>query len=99
MSADNWKKCPKCADKLKVEIEHREKEIKEKYGKITLEKYEKLKVELESRKAQLNPTFEQSTLREDYEIYSEDYELYMKYSCSCEECGFSYKKVVECTMT
>ena len=79
MSADNWKVCPKCEEKQEKEIADYTQQL---YAKgLTFGEIETLV------NAKRNKFTE--TLREDYEIYSEGFTVYVDYRCSCEKCGFS----------
>lgn len=85
MSADNWGTCPKCLDK--EEREHNEviESLPNKYGKIPAHKYEELL--LKSKE----PIAGNRTLREDYEIYTDDCGMFsVTYHCQCSVCGFKF---------
>jgi len=90
MSADNWKMCPKCNEKALQEIAEMETLAKEKYGKISLTEYEKLKMDLNEKRSTITNDSGNETLREDYETYSDGYNLHINYGCSCEVCGFTF---------
>jgi hypothetical protein len=77
MSADNWGICPKCK-KLSKE------RAKSLYGKASEDEYLVYFLSEKSKGTK-------ETLREDYEIYTDDDgEFSVGYDCSCDECGFSY---------
>jgi predicted HNH restriction endonuclease len=86
MSADNWRKCPKC---LKVAKESREKATQRaqaKYGKISESEYRKLIAKAES------PIELNETMRENYcQRIDEDGEFQSSYYCYCERCGFEFQ--------
>jgi rubrerythrin len=86
MSADNWAKCPKCADALEKDRVKRIDDAAKQYGKIPQHEWEKL------RDAAIKPEAEQEdTLREDYEIgVQSDGNFYVNYSGRCNECGFAF---------
>jgi len=81
MSADAWRVCPKCKKDL-------DKKLESSYGKVPEEEYIKL---LEQKK-DLQDESNTATLREDYEIYTDDDGLFsVSYSCSCDKCGLKYE--------
>lgn len=81
MSADNWGICPKCNIKFKEDQEKAE----ELYGKIPVEEYKKMLSETK------DPEDNTSTLREDYEVWTDKEGLFqVSYRCSCEKCGFEF---------
>jgi hypothetical protein len=86
MSADNWAICPKCKLANDKDNEKRLLDIGKKYGKIPADLY----IE-EAKKAAILIDL-QETLREDYELYTdEDGMFHISYSCRCSECGFNHK--------
>jgi hypothetical protein len=81
MSADAWRVCPQCKDKLY-------KKLKSSYGKIPEEEY----VLLLKQKEDLQDESNTATLREDYEIYTDEEGLFsVSYGCSCDKCGFKFE--------
>jgi hypothetical protein len=86
MSADNWRKCPKC---LKLAKDLREQAIQRaqsRYGKIAEPAYRKLITKAES------PIELKETLRENYcQRIDEDGEFQSSYYCYCERCGFEFQ--------
>jgi hypothetical protein len=89
MSADNWGICPKCKlDEIK-RIEDLKLKAGEAYGKIPPEEYLELLDEASKTRSYDN------TLREDYEVGTdEDGEFSVSYSSFC-TCGFKYKYEVK----
>lgn len=88
MSADNWRMCPKCGicvceEDVKAQ---RISAVEKAYGVVPKEEYDRLVEDIDSP----HGYEECDTLREDYEVYSEDHTLYVYYSCSCEKCGFNF---------
>jgi len=79
MSADNWAKCPQCAE-LSLK---RKKEIKQLYGKIPEIEYSEL-----LRKQKEIEEKDECTLREDYEIGIFEGIFEVSYSGHCSKCGF-----------
>jgi len=74
MSANNWGICPKCQQLTENE--------KSSYGKVPEEEY----IKLISERKNVSHKY---TLREDYEIWTDDKGLfYISYSCECSKCGF-----------
>lgn len=86
MSADSWQVCPNC-EKLNEEKENKYWEtVENSYGKIYPEEYEE--------KINNPPEFEiDETLAEYYEIGIDNskMELFIRYSCFCNVCGFNYE--------
>jgi hypothetical protein len=88
VSADNWKQCPKCVEKSQNELTH----YIEKLSGVGLTLGEVATL-VTKKKSELK-----ETLREDYEIYSEDFVVYVTYSCHCTKCGFSASMEFEQSM-
>lgn len=85
MSADNWGICPKCKKANEEADKKRILALGEKYGKVPADEYIRLAKEANK------PTHLENTLREDYEIYTnEDGDFYVSYSCFCSVCGYKY---------
>lgn len=86
MSADCWRRCPKC---LKEATDNRERAVQRaqsQYGKIAEPAYRKLIAKAES------PVELEETLREDYCVrVDEDGEFSVDYSASCDRCGFEFQ--------
>ena len=80
MSANNWRTCPECSRERNAAIEA----VKAMYGKVPFDVFNR-----GMEKAKDIPSKEAS-LREDWEIYSVDRILHIKYECSCDDCGFSF---------
>lgn len=88
MSARNWSECPKCLKKLEKEKERLRLEAGDKYGKISKDDYLTLLKEIESS---IPEGLKEYTLREDYEIGTDEYGLFeISYKCCCDRCGFKY---------
>lgn len=79
MSADAWRACPKCSKDNQAKADAA-------YGKVSKLEYQKL----------LNAALDQrETLREDYEICTDENGLFtVGYGCYCDVCklSFTYKK-------
>ena len=86
MGANNWTTCPKCmkmAVQKKAEVQ---KQMKEGYGKILIEKYEELRTE-----AAKVISFEE-TFREDYEFdMNNDGTFTAGYRGHCDRCCFLHE--------
>lgn len=92
MSADNWAKCPRCADTDTAEIKELENDLRDSYGKVSLEEYENLQTQIEEAKYQIKQNSAKATFREDYEIYgAETGILTISYRGVCNMCGLSNK--------
>jgi len=87
MGADNWTKCPKCADKAAKEIDGIVAAAAACYGKVSAEEYNRRNTEALALK---NSVFQDDTLREDYEIGIHQGEFYVSYGASCQVCGFTF---------
>jgi predicted Zn-ribbon and HTH transcriptional regulator len=86
MSADNWGTCPKCLHTENLNQMKMIKKAVDSYGKMELNKWLELNNEANQEIVM------QKTLREDYQIgidYNGEFEV--KYSASCEKCGFKFK--------
>lgn len=91
MSADNWIVCPKCIKKAEHSAAKFEKELEENYGKIPIDAFLDGKKEAQRRWDELEDY--PKKLREDYEIKivtTDKTNLHIKYSCSCNVCGFHF---------
>lgn len=85
MSADNWGICPKCAANTIRIKDNMKKQVDDAYGKVSSDEYLKL------LKKASEPIKQEYTLREDYEIYTNEYGKFcVSYGCSCNVCGFEY---------
>ena len=87
MSADNWGTCPKCHAKWVDSMTRLSADVEAKYGKIPAAEWEKLRASSRTAK-----DYEDSTLREDYEIGIYNGKFYFSYSGRCEPCGFSFQR-------
>lgn len=86
MSADNWTTCPCCKQAADAKKKAKEEEARESYGKVSAEDYFYLLA------AATRPVGDRETLREDYAIgVTDEFEFYVHYKCTCDECGFSFK--------
>ena len=87
MSADNWTYCPICSTTT-------EEKLGEAYGNLSKEQYDNLR-------KQLLQKGDETTMREDYEIYlaKDGKTVNVSYSCSCSNCGssfsFDYKQQIK----
>lgn len=85
MSADNWTICPLCEKERKEKKIKDIKNVEEGYGILTKEEY------LEAIRCSENEEERTKTLREDYEISTDDDGLFsVSYTCHCAECRFTY---------
>lgn len=86
MSADCWRKCPKCLRKAKDERHKAAETAQAKYGKISESEYRNL-----IAKAQ-EPIVLPDTLREDYcQRIDEDGEYEVEYYARCASCLFEFQ--------
>jgi hypothetical protein len=77
MSADAWRECPNCR-------KPNSKKLADAYGKVSQDEYL-------SMFDKLGISDERTTLREDYEISTDEGgEFYIAYSCYCEVCKFAF---------
>ena len=87
MSADNWRKCPKCGEAAEKKVAAIEKKARDAYGKVPPEEYA---AGIEAAK-RVRGEGVSETLREDYEFYYEKpFMLTVSYACSCRECYFAW---------
>lgn len=91
MSADNWARCPKCADETRAEIAGAFAAADGAYGKVSVAEYtsmvERAKQMAAEAEGDMNRTF-----REDYEFYgAESGMVHGTYRGSCKVCGLSVK--------
>lgn len=86
MSASDWKTCPRCKHRAKVERSRLNTIAQDQYGKVTASEYAALC-------AAGDEIPEPSThLREDWEVGTRaDGEFSVYYGCHCETCGFSHE--------
>lgn len=86
MSADNWVTCPQCKAIAEKTGEAALLEAGAAYGKVPPEKYLAM-----ISAANQKPGPLETTLREDYEVYTTEEGLFrVSYRSSCEECGYSF---------
>lgn len=87
MSADRWSECPRCKYLYDESVKEKINEIKSLYGKIPEEEYLQ---KYRDAKISLLKEFDTS-MRQDYEFYgAENGVLNIRFSASCNECGFSW---------
>lgn len=85
MSADNWRKCPKCLKRADAEKLKKHEEAAKAYGQVNAEQWRHMIREAEK------PVSLKDDFREDYEIGVTDCgEFYVRYSGSCTRCGWSH---------
>ena len=87
MSAYNWTKCPRCADKGPKAKSNALEYAESRYGKIPAEDYVGL---LTAAKAMPDDVAE-DTLREYYGIGVYEGQFEIDYKCSCTRCGFTFR--------
>ncbi len=86
MSASNWAICPKCKIEYEKANEKKLAKVQSRYGKIPSDEFVNQLKETEEVKEI------QETLREDYEIYTEDSgTFYVSYKCFCEVCKLKFE--------
>lgn len=89
MSADAWRVCPKCKYKHEIDTRIAEKKARESYGKVSAEEFDRLREVAREMVCKLEKMDE--TLREDYEIYTDETgEFFISYYCWCEACGLKF---------
>ncbi len=87
MSADNWRRCPKCLKAAEHKRDEVIKELRDAYGIVTAEEYRKL--EKAARVDLVAKTGEH--FREDYEIGTDESgQFYVSYSGHCEKCDYGH---------
>ena len=92
MSASNWGTCPQCKKTQDERIQKVLVELGEQYGKVPVERYKELSARADVKLAELRESMEGSTLREDWELYTNvDGVFSVRYSCSCDVCSLSYR--------
>lgn len=87
MSPRNWSVCPQCSLRRSMEIDKFDKDLQNKYGKISLEDFERLKLTRPR-------TLEKETLAEYYEFWFSKFsklnnEFVYHFHFTCDQCGFS----------
>ncbi len=88
MSADNWTQCPKCLQSQQQRDEKSRRIVANSYGKVSAEKFMEMQAAIDADRGK-EP---EPTLREDYEQWTDKTGVYrVSYSCSCNECGFSWR--------
>jgi hypothetical protein len=88
MSADAWRICPKCRIKHIKSLVRERQRVNDKYGKIDSGEYIQLVNEMEKKET----TDIEETLREDYEIWTNEEGVFeVGYYCSCEKCGLKFE--------
>lgn len=93
MSADNWAKCPKCKENQDAAVDKAVEELKDSYGKISLEEYRALSDQVDALRDQRDDdrlSWKVDTFREDWEICgAEDGIVTIGYGGHCTVCGLS----------
>ena len=88
MSADYWRACPKCMKKKLEHIQAYSEYTKSVYGSISQSEY----VDRIDREKAMREKEAEATLREDYEIRTDDNGMFsVIYSSHCERCGHEFK--------
>jgi len=85
MSADNWTYCPRCEVKAETDRIAFEEKVKKSYGKVSAEEYLRLTDQLK------NPKRLEQTLREDYELGTNEGFFNVSYRAGCSVCNFSFE--------
>ena len=83
MSPRNWSVCPQCSLRRSLEIEKFDKDLRNEYGKISIEDFEKLKLTIP-------PFIEKPTLAQYYEFWFDEpsRKFFYTFHFTCRECGF-----------
>jgi hypothetical protein len=88
MSADNWAVCPRCLHSAKSWLEAKKAEVRERYGRITIEEWAELSTMLDEEVDEDAVR----TFREDYEFYgAETGTLEISYRGECTKCGLKHE--------
>ena len=87
MSADNRTFCPKCSQNFKSKRDKQLECAQRQYGKISRDQYDRLIAAAMEIKQE--PCM--ATLREDFDQGINEGIYEVTYSCSCSNCGFSWK--------
>lgn len=93
MSADAWRRCPKCKIQDAKKVVEMYASAKASYGKASPEEY------IQNLKSAQDFASEspEETLREDYEIsIDEDGEFFCSYRGGCDRCGLAFNFKHEC---
>lgn len=98
MSADAWRVCPRCRAGIAIEKAQKAASARiaatEAYGKVPAEEYRTLDAAaLEAEEALIQDArlSHVETLREDYEIWTDEAgHFFISYSCSCTSCDFEH---------
>ena len=86
MSANNWRRCPKCELNQDKERQKALDEIGATYGKVPSGEWLKKCKEIQSKFGEL-----EESMREDYELSTNDQgRFYVSYCCSCSVCKFKF---------
>lgn len=86
MSADSWRRCPRCLLRENEDKQAAEEKVVESYGKVPAEEYEELRAE-----AGKKVSYEEN-LSAYYELgITEAGEFYVNYSGQCQDCGFKHE--------
>lgn len=98
MSANNWRVCPQCKknwlNELKTVEQRCGKELSEAYGKVPAKDYMDLCQVMDARINSVEGVPPGETLREDYEIYTDEHGgFYSGYWSSCTTCGYKFENV------
>lgn len=85
MSADNWGVCPRCKKNFRGVKVDKKRETEAAYGKVSASEYLAMVAELAN-----TPNDEiEETLREDYEIYTDEDGLFVvEYNGECSVCDY-----------
>jgi hypothetical protein len=86
MSADNWAPCPQCEKIGEKRSRDLSAAADAAYGKVGADEY----LAMLRQASEVAPDDERNTLREDYEIGISDGEFYIRYSGTCDKCGFKF---------
>ena len=88
MSADNWAVCPRCRVRRQARLSEQKVKLDAAYGAVALAEFDQMRSQYQAAEA----AEVDATLREDYEIWTEEDGMFtVIYSCGCRECGFGFK--------
>ena len=86
MSANNWRECPKCSQGRLKALQ----QVQAQYGKVSASAYAALLAQAQMKEKNEEKNFE-DTLREVWEIGTNDGVFQISYHCSCNVCGFKFE--------
>lgn len=91
MGADNWARCPRCAQRAVAALEKLEQQVNKAYGKVPVEKFDEMRANL-SHQRRIIDAESFKTFGEYYDFSGvEEGVVTVSYSGSCTQCGLKFK--------